>query len=114
MHREHRADRPHGFYCERALVGHTLLVAQAICDARPAVRSAAQTLPRSTWRSALRKVTAATGALRQRRELRRTAQLAASGELERLEIEARAMRAAAGSGFGSAEAANDGNYFSAA
>lgn len=104
MKDENWADRPQHLYADHALMCHTLLLVRAIRDSRPAGRSIEAAPEPAGWRWPATAFIAAIAAFLQRRSTRRPGTLDRDG----LRVGAWAMRAANGSGFGGAEAANDG------
>ena len=105
MSREQTDNKPHDFHADRALLGHTVFLANGIQASAPARRSPA-TKPASVGKaSAARRFIS--------NLFERHARHDAEG-VDATAIEAWAARATAGSGFGGAEAANDATYSSAA
>ena len=105
MKDEHRANRSQHLYADHPLTCHTLLLVRAIRDSGPAERSAETAPERARRRRLATALFAAIAAFLQR---------PGTLDLDGLRVSARAMHAANGSGFGGAEAANDGSYFTAA
>jgi hypothetical protein len=112
MNQEYTAERPQNFHDERMLLDHTVMVVNAIRASQSGARSP-EAMPQG-WRDYLRSLGQAIYAYRQRREVERVAKRIDHGYFERVAMSAWAARAAGNTGFGGAEAANDGNFSGAA
>lgn len=112
MNQGYTAERPQNFHEERALLDHTVAVVNAIRASRPGTRSP-QAMPQG-WREYLRALGETIHAYRQRREVKRVTKRTEHGCFERVAMNAWAARAAGNSGFGGAEAANNGSFSGAA
>lgn len=116
MSQEHSNNRPQNLHDDRALLNHSRLLVNVISASEPGPRppEAAPQHSSGDWRACLHTLGATINDYRMRREANRVARRIRAGQLERGDIDAWAARATANSGFGGAEATNDGNYSSVA